>query len=75
MTIGYLIAIFVLRDNGLGFSGQVLTFEQMVNQVQTTLAIEIIYYFLINAIKISILFFYLRIGKSLNLVENQSNYL
>lgn len=36
----------------------------MVNQVQTTLAIEIIYYFLINAIKISILFFYLRIGKT-----------
>lgn len=45
----------------------------MVNQVQTTLAIEIIYYLVINSIKISILFFYLRIGKSLNLVENQSN--
>jgi hypothetical protein len=55
----------VLKDNGLGFSGKALTPNQMVNQVQTTLAIEIIYYFLINAIKISILFFYLRIGTSI----------
>ncbi|CAO2651442.1 Nn.00g040120.m01.CDS01 [Neocucurbitaria sp. VM-36] len=62
LTVAYLITIFVLRDNGLGFSGRVLTPEQMVNQIRTTLAIEIIYYFLINAIKISILFFYLRIA-------------
>lgn len=34
-----------------------------MNQVQTTLTIEIIYYFIINAIKISILLCYLRIGK------------
>ncbi|KAF1847599.1 uncharacterized protein K460DRAFT_306970 [Cucurbitaria berberidis CBS 394.84] len=62
LTVAYLITIFVLRDNGMGFSGRVLKPEQMVNQIRTTLAIEIIYYFTINAIKVSILFFYLRIA-------------
>ncbi|KAF2028186.1 hypothetical protein EK21DRAFT_114102 [Setomelanomma holmii] len=62
LTISYLIAIFVLKDNGLGFSGKLLKPSQMLNQVQITLSIEIVYYFLINAIKISILFFYLRIA-------------
>ncbi|KAH7408700.1 hypothetical protein DE146DRAFT_386445 [Phaeosphaeria sp. MPI-PUGE-AT-0046c] len=70
-AIGYLIAIIVLRDNGLGFSGQVLSPEHMVNQVRTTLAIQVIYYILINTIKISILFFYLRIaaGKRLEILS------
>jgi hypothetical protein len=48
----------------MGFSGKVLQLQQMLNQVQATLAIEIIYYLIVNAIKISILFFYLRIGTS-----------
>lgn len=61
-VIGYLVAIFVIRVNGMGFSGLVLTPEQMANQVRTTLAIEIIYYFAINSIKVSILLFYLRIA-------------
>ncbi|KNG46220.1 adp-ribose pyrophosphatase [Stemphylium lycopersici] len=61
-TIAYLISIFVLRDNGMGFSGKVLTLDQMVNQIRATLVIEIIYYCIINSIKISILLFYLRIG-------------
>ncbi|KAF2821492.1 hypothetical protein CC86DRAFT_302754 [Ophiobolus disseminans] len=76
LTIAYLIALFVLRDNGLGFSGGALTPEQMVKQVQTTLAIEIIYYFLINAIKISILCFYLRIaaGKRLEVLSKGTIY-
>ncbi|KAI8941917.1 hypothetical protein NX059_000032 [Plenodomus lindquistii] len=60
--IAYLVAIFVMRANGMGLSGLILTPKQMVNQVQTTLAIEIIYYVSINAIKISILLFYLRIA-------------
>lgn len=47
----------------MGFSGKVLTLDQMVNQIRATLAIEIIYYCIINSIKISILLFYLRIGK------------
>jgi hypothetical protein len=46
----------------MGLSGKVLTPEQMVNQIQTTLAIEILYYLVVTAIKISILCFYLRIG-------------
>lgn len=48
----------------MGFSGEVLQLQQMLNQIQATLAIEIVYYLIINAIKISILFFYLRIGQS-----------
>ncbi|KAG9189447.1 hypothetical protein G6011_06315 [Alternaria panax] len=61
-TVAYLVAIFILRDNGMGFSGKVLELEQMLHQIQATLAIEIVYYLIINAIKISILFFYLRIA-------------
>ncbi|KAF2845522.1 hypothetical protein T440DRAFT_407807 [Plenodomus tracheiphilus IPT5] len=62
LVIGYLVAIFVDRANGMGLSGLVLTPRQMVVQVQTALAIEIIYYLAINAIKVSILLFYLRIA-------------
>ncbi|PSN73842.1 hypothetical protein BS50DRAFT_1473 [Corynespora cassiicola Philippines] len=61
-TIGYLIAIFVLKDNGMGFSGGALSLEQMTNQIKTTLAIEIIYYLVVFSIKLSILFFYLRLA-------------
>ncbi|KAL1796564.1 hypothetical protein ACET3X_005104 [Alternaria dauci] len=69
-TVAYLVAIFILRDNGMGFSGKVLELRQMLNQIQATLAIEIVYYLIINAIKISILFFYLRIA-----VEKRFEYL
>ncbi|KAH4183647.1 hypothetical protein HBI56_151920 [Parastagonospora nodorum] len=62
LIIGYFVAIIVLKDNGLGLSGEVLSPTQMRNQVQTTLAIQVIYYVVINTIKISILFFYLRIA-------------
>ncbi|KAF2875229.1 hypothetical protein BDV95DRAFT_456886, partial [Massariosphaeria phaeospora] len=61
-AVGYLITIYVLRANGMGFSGTVLTLGQMVNSLKTTLAIQIIYYISVFAIKISILFFYLRIA-------------
>ncbi|KAF2657260.1 hypothetical protein K491DRAFT_342989 [Lophiostoma macrostomum CBS 122681] len=59
-TIGYLIAIWVLRENGMGFSGASLTPVQMVNLIRTTLAIQIMYYIIIFCIKLSILFLYLR---------------
>ena len=62
-TIGYLAAIWVLRANGMGYSGAVLKPVQMVNLIQTTLAIECMYYILVFCIKISILFLYLRFGK------------
>jgi hypothetical protein len=65
LAIGYLAAIVVLRVNGLGLSGKDLSPSQMVTQIQTTLAIQVIYFILINTIKVSILFFYLRIGKAL----------
>ena len=62
-TIGYLVAIWILRDNGMGFSGKTLSLEEMTNLVKATLAIEIMYYIIIFSIKASILCFYLRIGK------------
>jgi hypothetical protein len=58
----------------MGLSGKVLTPEQMVNQIQTTLAIEILYYLVVTAIKISILCFYLRIGMQLpNKARHRAN--
>jgi hypothetical protein len=62
-TLGYLATIFVLRANGMGFRGREVTFHQATTTLQVTYAIEIIYYLCVNAIKISIVFFYLRIGK------------
>jgi hypothetical protein len=64
-TVGYLVAIWVLRENGMGFSGAVLKPVQMENMIKATLAIEIMYYILIFCIKLSILFLYLRFGKHL----------
>jgi hypothetical protein len=63
-TLGYLVAIFVLRENGMGFRGAEVTFVQATTTLQVTYAIEILYYLCVNAIKISIVLFYLRIGKS-----------
>jgi hypothetical protein len=61
--LSYLATIFVLRANGMGFRGREVTFHQATTMLQVTYAIEIIYYLCVNAIKISIVFFYLRIGK------------
>ncbi|KAF2465722.1 uncharacterized protein BDR25DRAFT_378393 [Lindgomyces ingoldianus] len=61
-TIGYLACIYVLRENGMGYSGNELKLSQMTNMITTTLGIEIIYYIVVYAIKTSILFFYLRIA-------------
>ncbi|KAF2751119.1 hypothetical protein M011DRAFT_473633 [Sporormia fimetaria CBS 119925] len=59
-TIAYLAALFVARDNGMGFSGATLTLDQMQNLIKATLAIQCMYYVLIFSIKVSILFLYLR---------------
>jgi hypothetical protein len=61
-TLGYLIAIFVLRENGMGFHAKEVTFDEATTSLKATYAIEILYYFCVNTIKISIVFFYLRIG-------------
>ena len=46
----------------MGYSGASLTLSQMTVSIQTTLAIECIYYVAVFCIKMSILFFYMRIG-------------
>jgi hypothetical protein len=65
-TVGYLAAILVMRANGTGFSGKELKLDQMTALLKTTLSIEVIYYLCVNAIKVSIVFFYMRIGKALS---------
>jgi hypothetical protein len=61
-TLGYLAAIFVLRENGMGFHAKEVTFNEATTSLKATYAIEILYYLCVNTIKISIVFFYLRIG-------------
>ena len=51
-----------MRNNGMGYSGKVLELYQMRILIQTTLAIQILYYILQACVKISICFCYLRIG-------------
>jgi hypothetical protein len=62
-TLGYLATIFVLRENGMGFRGKEVSFVEATTTLKASYAIEILYYLCVNAIKISIVFFYLRIGK------------
>ncbi|CAO2656493.1 Nn.00g052960.m01.CDS01 [Neocucurbitaria sp. VM-36] len=61
-TLAYLATIFVLRSNGMGFSGKVLKLDQMTNLIKTVVAVEVFYYLCVNAVKVSIVFFYLRIA-------------
>jgi hypothetical protein len=56
----------------MGFRGIEASFIQATTTLQITYAIEIIYYLCVNAIKISIVFFYLRIGKQLPLTVEYS---
>lgn len=62
-TIAYLACLLILREYGMGFSGKVLTLDQMMITIKTIVAIEVLYYLCVNAIKISIVLFYLRIGE------------
>jgi hypothetical protein len=62
-TLGYLATIFVLRANGMGFRGREVSFVQATTTMKVTYAIEMIYYLCVTSIKISIVLFYLRIGK------------
>jgi hypothetical protein len=64
-TLGYLATIYVLRDNKMGFRLSEVSFEQAVISLKVTYAIESIYYVCVNSIKVSIVFFYLRIGTTL----------
>ncbi|KAK3685176.1 hypothetical protein B0T22DRAFT_482166 [Podospora appendiculata] len=59
-TIGYLIDIFVLRNNHLGFPMTMLTPDNMINFIKTTLAVQVMYYTIVFCIKTSIVYTYLR---------------
>ncbi|KAF2008585.1 hypothetical protein BU24DRAFT_468705 [Aaosphaeria arxii CBS 175.79] len=61
-TLAYLVDIFVLRQNGMGFSGKRLNLDQMTGLIKTTLSLQIFYYLVVYFIKISILCCYLRIA-------------
>ncbi|KAF2270070.1 hypothetical protein CC78DRAFT_557482 [Lojkania enalia] len=63
-TVAYMIDIYILRENGMGFSGANLSLDQMIRSIKITLSIEIIYYASIYCIKVSIFMFYLRIAAS-----------
>ncbi|KAK3325943.1 hypothetical protein B0H66DRAFT_143991 [Apodospora peruviana] len=63
-TIGYLIDIFILRNNHVGFPMTMLTPQNMINFIKATLAIQVMYYIIICCIKVSILFTYLRFAVS-----------
>ncbi|KAI0884289.1 uncharacterized protein GGS22DRAFT_189417 [Annulohypoxylon maeteangense] len=63
-TIGYLVALFVEKDNGLGYSMSMLTNDDMESQLKIAFAVEIIYYFVITSVKSSIVFMYDRFAIS-----------
>lgn len=63
LTIGYMLEIFLEKENMIGFPASTLTMEQMVNQMKVTLSIEVTYYCIVGFIKISILYLYLRFGE------------
>jgi hypothetical protein len=57
-----MIEILILRANHVGFPASTLTTNNMLEMLQTTLAVEVTYYLIIGFIKISILCTYLRFG-------------
>lgn len=59
-SVGYMVEILMGRDNGMGFPMVTLSMENMINLMKLTLAIQVTYYVAIAAVKISILFMYLR---------------
>lgn len=61
-VIGYLACIWVLKSAGMGLSGSLLIPEQMVSQMKTTVALEMLYYVAVYLTKLSICLCYLRIG-------------
>jgi uncharacterized membrane protein YhdT len=72
-TLAYLACIYVLRANKMGFHGREATFEQATTTLKVSYGIEIVYYACVNAIKVSIVLFYLRIGKNYPLLPYSSS--
>lgn len=64
MTIGYLVNLFVLKANHLGFPMTMLSLDNMLVFMKVTLAIQVMYYANVFCIKTSIVLTYLRFGLS-----------
>ncbi|KAK4449144.1 hypothetical protein QBC34DRAFT_438567 [Podospora aff. communis PSN243] len=60
LTICYVVMLFILRENHIGFPMTKLTPDDMVGFIKTTLAIQVLYYVNVFCIKTSILSTYLR---------------
>lgn len=65
LIIGYVIDLFIMKQNHIGYPMTLLTPENMTSMIKTTLAIQLMYYAIVCCIKTSILFTYLRFGTSL----------
>lgn len=61
-TIGYMLEILLLKENGVGFPSATLTADMTVRTLKITLAIEATYYMIVGTIKVSIIYLYLRFG-------------
>ncbi|KKA28161.1 hypothetical protein TD95_004284 [Thielaviopsis punctulata] len=61
-AVAYVIELYYGKANHIGFPMTTLTYENMVELMKITLAIEITYYITVSLIKISILLMYLRFG-------------
>jgi hypothetical protein len=61
--LGYLACIVLLRLNGVGYDGDVVPPEAIMTAIKTVVGITCLYYLIGAFVKISILCFYLRIGK------------
>ncbi|KAK4040275.1 hypothetical protein C8A01DRAFT_15817 [Parachaetomium inaequale] len=64
LTIGYVVNLFILRDNNLGFPITTLSLDNMVVFMKVTLAIQAMYYANVFCIKTSIVLTYLRFAVS-----------
>ncbi|KAK0720169.1 integral membrane protein [Lasiosphaeris hirsuta] len=64
LTVGYVVEIFILKANHLGFPMTMLTPDNMVTFIKVTLGIQTMYYANVFCIKTSILLTYLRFAVS-----------
>ncbi|KAB5518848.1 hypothetical protein GE09DRAFT_1155561 [Coniochaeta sp. 2T2.1] len=60
LIIGYVVNLFVMKHNHMGYPMTMLTPANMTAMIKTTLAIQLMYYAIVCCIKTSILFTYLR---------------
>ncbi|KAI2608961.1 uncharacterized protein GGS25DRAFT_297947 [Hypoxylon fragiforme] len=63
-SIGYLIILYIGKNEGMGSPMTVLTLDEMGSLLKITFAIEILYYSIIGCVKASIVFMYDRFAIS-----------